>query len=87
MEEPEYPAETGADRAGSCTEETIRRGCPPVFARAAPNWANIAAARIGAEAESPDIGTGGPDRFSFGRSEFDTIRTASASRTSATRSP
>jgi hypothetical protein len=47
----------------------------------------MAAARIGAEAESPDIGTGGPDRFSFGRSEFDAIRTASASRTSATRSP
>jgi hypothetical protein len=47
----------------------------------------MAAARIGAEAESPDIGTGGPDRFSFGRSEFDTIRTTSASRTSATRSP
>jgi hypothetical protein len=58
-----------------------------VFARAAPSEANMAAARIGADAESPDIGTGGPDRFSFGRSEFDTIRTASASRTSATRRP
>jgi hypothetical protein len=73
--------------AGSCTEEIISLGCPPVFARDAPNWANMAAARIGAEAESPDIGTGGPDRFSFGRSEFDTTRTVSASRTSATSSP
>jgi len=47
----------------------------------------MAAARIGAEAEFADMSTGGLDRLSLGRSESDTIRTTSASRTSATRSP
>ena len=66
----------------------MSRSWLPVFApRARPSCANMAAARIGAEAELADMSTGGLDRLSLGCSELATIRTTSASRTSATRSP
>ena len=55
--------------------------------RAALNCANIAAARIGADAELADVGTGGPPTLSLGFSELDRMRTASPTRTNATRNP
>jgi hypothetical protein len=45
------------------------------------------AARIGAEAELADSGTGGALRFYFGRSELDRTRTASPIATKATTKP
>jgi hypothetical protein len=52
-----------------------------------PSCANIEAARIGAEPEFADSGTGGALRDSLGRSELASIRTASPSATMATTNP
>ena len=59
----------------------------PAEAARAPNWANMAAARIGADPEPADSGTGGALRFSLGRSELASIRTARPSATNATTNP
>src|SRR5579875_1250996 len=56
-------------------------------ARAAPSRANMDAARIGAEPDPADSATGGPLRFSLGRSELARIRTASPTATRATTNP
>jgi len=56
-------------------------------ARTAPSWANMDAARIGAEPEAVESATVGPLRFSLGRSELARIRTASPKATKATTNP
>ena len=47
----------------------------------------MAAARSGADAELAAMSTGGALRFSFGRSELLSTRTARPSSTNATRNP
>jgi hypothetical protein len=73
----------------TCADTTVDGiSSGPVRAwRAALSCANIAAARIGADAELADVGTGGPPTLSFGFSEFDRIRTASPISTNAMTNP
>jgi len=61
---------------------------PPAAARASPSWANIDAARIGAEPEfAVDSGTGAELSDSLGRRELAMMRTIRPSKTTATRKP
>jgi len=82
---PSYQPPTGADSIGCGAERAT--SADGDAARAAPNWANIEAARSGAEPELTESATGGELRFSLGRSELARIRTASPSATMATTKP
>ena len=75
----------GADSIGCGPERAASADCDA--ARTAPSWANIEAARSGAEPELTDSATGGELSFSLGRMELARIRTASPSATMATTKP
>ena len=79
-----HPSVGAARRA--CGAERSRT-VADVVARMMPSCANMEAARIGAEPELADSGTGGALRDSLERSELASIRTASPSATRATTNP
>jgi hypothetical protein len=81
-----FQSPTGAVSIGCGPDLALSAVCEAA-ARARLSWANMDAARIGADPEPAESGTGGPLRFSLGRIELARIRTARPSATNATTNP